>query len=151
MELEDFDLTEPWVGKLMIIKQAQSPLQETLRGQSFSAMKIQYYVGLFVVVLSFFLINGLYEKTKSDSEFKQKKFNGQILELTEQTRGYVRFLIRDHDTNDTLDYSLMFYSPFLEENNIAVGDSVSKAEMSSVVSFFKKKNEKYEKCCEFDF
>lgn len=82
-------------------------------------------------------------------EFTNKRIKGIIVKSNEKNRGFHFLEIKEKSTNSRFHYSLP-KSWFFIENNIQVGDSVSKEAKSNVMTFFKYKNGKFIKCCDYE-
>jgi hypothetical protein len=96
----------------------------------------------------FFWIGG-YKFAKMVQDFTEREFRGIVIISSEQHRGFHFIKIKDYVSDSTLEYSVPG-SWFFKENNIRIGDSVSKEINNKTMTFYKLKNGFFEKCCEYE-
>ena len=80
----------------------------------------------------------------------KREFNGPIIKAEISTKGFYVFAIDDRTTATKLEYYLHM-ARLITENQIEVGDSVSKESRESIIHFYKKRDGAFEKCCEYEF
>jgi hypothetical protein len=113
-------------------------------------MKTQYIlIAIFFVSVLVYFYNNEERIAGVENEFKATEINGEIIELTSQSRGYCIIAIRQYVKADTVKCSLLL-GGFVADYNINIGDSISKLSNSERLIFFKKENNSYKKCCEAD-
>ncbi len=98
---------------------------------------------------SIFFFEGEKKYNKTISELNNKKISGFVLKSNEVNRGFHLIEISDKITNCKLIYKLP-KSWFFKENNIIIGDSVSKEAKSEIMTFYKKSKGRFQKCCEYE-
>lgn len=96
-----------------------------------------------------FFLKGDNKFDKMVADFSKRKFNGVILKSQEKDRGFHIIEIKDEISNSLLEYNIP-KSWFFKENNIQPGDRVSKEPNSKIMTFYKFKNDRYEKCCDYE-
>src|SRR5882762_3408584 len=80
-------------------------------------------------------------------ELIKRELSGPLVKLEKDTHGISVIYVRDNKTEDTVDYALSI-TKFIEENNILVGDSISKEAGSHTIWFYKKKDGQFQKSAE---
>jgi hypothetical protein len=98
---------------------------------------------------SIFFFEGETKYNKTISELNNKKIGGIVLKSNELNRGFHLIEISDKISNCKLIYNLP-KSWFFKENNILIGDSVSKEAKSETMTFYKKSKGRFQKCCEYE-
>lgn len=89
----------------------------------------------------------IYNDTKQSDDLIKREINGILISSKDIAHGKYALVIKQHETGEGIKYDLSV-SRFFRDNNIQVGDSISKAADSHIISFFKKKGKTYYKCCE---
>jgi hypothetical protein len=104
-----------------------------------------------LVILGVLLIgwvgDSIYKDTKQNDDLIKRELNGILISSKDITHGIYSLVIKQHMTGEEIKYDLSV-SKFFRDNNIHEGDSISKTADSHVISFFKKKEKTYYKCCE---
>ena len=101
------------------------------------------------VIVLFFLGWTVISFVKGETQtrdFIEREIGGILVGLDNSGKGEYNLTIRQHKTRQEIKYYL-FLSPFIEENNIQVNDSISKVANGHTINFYKKQNGTYEKCC----
>lgn len=112
---------------------------------------------LLVLVVFFILISvSLYRSYKAEvrndemvKDFTERKMNGLITRSKAGSKGSHLLNIKDRESNLELKY-IVLQNWFFLENNVQVGDSVSKLANTKILSIFKFKENGYEKCCDYE-
>jgi hypothetical protein len=119
-----------------------------LLGKKLSKANAIYLIIWFIVMVSsvvYFTTNYF----KYQHELKAivlKKINGIVLESWDENRGFYRLAVKDHISKSKLIYEIP-QSYFFTTNSIQNGDSVSKEAGVDSMTFYKKDNGVYNKCC----
>jgi len=114
-----------------------------------------YEKAIIVLMLIALPILGIFEYheftayQKELKEIQLKKFAGKIIELNDRG-GLCVITINDKVSNMDLKCDLDAKSGFFDENQIGVGDSLSKEANNSHLTFYKPYQGKFVKCCEFN-
>lgn len=102
-----------------------------------------------IIFWGIFFFNGDGKFDKMVSDFTARQINGTITFSSEKGRGFYLLEINDKVSDTDLKFSVP-KSWFFKENNIQVGDSVSKEANSKKMTFFKNSDGSFEKCCEYE-
>ena len=102
-----------------------------------------------VIFWSIYFSKGENKFEEMVSQFTNKKIDGIVLYSKEGTRGFFLIEIADKLSDSTLKYNVP-KSWFFKENDIKIGDSVSKKSNSKIMTFYKVKNGVFEKCCDYE-
>ena len=110
-------------------------------------------IGLLTVIVVFFfgwIVSSVYKDKKQTDDLIKREISGVLIEIENATHGIYGFKIRQHTSGKELNYYL-HASKFVRENSIQKGDSIAKESNSNTISFFKKANGSFQKCCELEY
>lgn len=99
------------------------------------------------ILLVSWIVISLYNDKKQSDDLIEREINGILINSKDITHGKYALIIKQHGTGEEIKYYLHI-SKFFQDNNIQVGDSISKNANSHTINFFKKRNGTFNKCCE---
>lgn len=106
-----------------------------------------YVFGLIFLAMIIWVFVSVYKRDSQSADFIKREIHGVLTKIHDDTHGEYTITIRQHGTNEILEYYL-FISKFVRENNIQVLDSISKPANGHTIDFYKKKDGKFYKCCD---
>jgi hypothetical protein len=95
--------------------------------------------GLFIYILIYFG-RGNYPGIEEEKQFISMEIKGKILLLKHQGHGYADIRITRSQNNDTVSF-MLHIGKFIDENDIQMGDSVTKSANSRTMIFYKRRGE----------
>ncbi|MBZ0245438.1 MAG: hypothetical protein K8H85_05800 [Cyclobacteriaceae bacterium] len=108
-------------------------------------------LGALAVILLFgWAISSMVKRDAQAHDFVAREINGIITYLKYSEHGEYRLRIKEFATGEELKYYL-YLSPFIEENMIQTGDSISKTANGNLIEFYKKDSIVFKKCCELNY
>lgn len=102
-----------------------------------------------VLFFGIYFYNGETKYNKMCDDFTERRFNGLVVKSIAEGRGFYLIEINDEISDSTLQYTVP-KSWFFKNNDIKIGDSVCKKVDSRIMTFYKRKSNVYEKCCEYE-
>jgi len=118
-----------------------------------SSNKFDRYVliiigGLLIIIILGYIGTNVTKTLSQELDYKKRKINGIVLKLDSLGRGKYEITIKQSNNSDTLVYNL-FMSKIVKENHIGPNDSISKKANTFAATFYKKRGDRYYKCCEY--
>ena len=114
----------------------------------FDTYVLKILIGFVIIVAVGIIGKTLYRQFSEEIDYESRQINGTILKLDSVGRGQYRVTIKQFDKPDTLEYTLHL-SRLIEKYNIQPNDSITKRAKTYDATFYKKKDNKYIKCCEY--
>lgn len=106
------------------------------------------FIGWIIYVIRI-SVQGYINENNELEEIYRKSLSGKIIRSAESTRSYQYFDVKNNATGE-VDSLYLHASYFFNENKMQINDSVSKTSNSKILTFYKKIDGKYVKCCDYE-